>query len=200
MRTVIYGLLLVVCVGNFMLSCNKQEESNSGVLENFTKLKNSTEQRLAFNLLTTNEKVVLISAHIDFCLSFFDLTSSQKIVLTEVRKNLPSFFKNKSQEENEELLLLEIQVSKHFSTMDSHTKELIFSTMVLSEADVDNWQGLPTVPPYSSNCACSTSSDYCNRSSSGTKCLKGGCNASNLGCGTLWAYGCGGLCFTVMVG
>lgn len=201
MKRIVYGLLLMLAVGSFGSSCNKKEVSNSGVLESFTKLKNPTEQRLAFNLLTTNERVVLVSGHIDFCLSFFELTSSQKSVLKEAKKNLYSLFKSKLLlKENQDLLMLEIQISRHFLTMDSDTKELIFSTMVLSEEDVDKWQGLPTNPPYSSNCTCSTSSDYCGRSSSGTKCLKGGCNASNFGCGTLWYYGCGGLCFTVMIG
>ncbi len=199
MKRVIYAILLMSFVGNFMSSCNKEKNPNSGALESFSKLKSPAEQRLAFNLLTASEREILVSSHIDFCLSFFDLTSSQKFVLNEAKKNVPSFFQKTSREENKELLSLEMQISKHFSMVDSQTKELIFSTMVLSEEDVDNWNKLAVPPPvYSGDCTCSTSSDYCSRNGSGVKCLQGGCGASKWGCGTLWAYACGGMCFAVL--
>lgn len=179
-----------------LLSCQKDLVPDSGVLVSFSKLKNPVEQRLAFNLLTTEEQVVLVSNHIDFCLSFFSLTPSQEKVLNQAKRNLPSFFKYRLPEENQKLLLFEEQVVEHFSNMDPKTKKLIFSTMILSETDIDHWSELPTTPPYSSNCSCSTVSDYCD---SGSKCFKGGCNSSDFGCGTFWIYSCGGLCFTSLI-
>lgn len=192
--------ILFIAVGLFLfLSCKKGSAPDSGVLESFAKLENPAEQRLAFNLLTVDERALLVSDHIDFCLSFFDLNSDQKNVLNEAKVNLSSFFKDTLPEENPDILLLEKQIVKHFSEMDLKTKELIFSTMVLSEEDVNDWNGLPVIPPYSMNCTCSTASDYCDRSDSGVKCLKGGCNSSAWGCGTLWFYACGGLCFTSLI-
>lgn len=196
MKTIIY------IVGfSFLFACTKQESkpgqnaatpSSQGVAQ--VEKMDEPDQRLAFNLLTLDEKVALASQHIDFCLGYFALDPNQKASLTRAKAGLRNIYSS-TDGSSAEMATLILDINQYFLSLDNKTLTVLFDSMAASDGDVQAIAPVnPNVPR--TNCTCSSASNYCSSSSWGiripcdTKCT----NVTTWGCGTLWGYSCNGRC------
>lgn len=186
------GLLTIV-------SCNKEKHdplaSKSKAVENFEKIGEQTDQRMTFNLMTNDEKELVVAKHITFCVQYFHLNSTQIQILKEAKTNLHEIFTSSNAENSPIMIKLEKDIQTHFSNLDPYTQSLIFDSMVDSEDDVAD---MPIADPNTpTNCTCSPKSNWCSGWGQGSivNCSTSKCNITHSsGCGTFWSYACNGKC------
>lgn len=184
------GLLVIV-------SCNKNQHnqvaSKSEVVENFEKIGEQSDQRMTFNLMTSQEQEVIVSQHISFCIQYFHLNNTQIQILNEAKANLHEIFTTKDPTTCEVMIELEKDIQQYFSNLDPYIQGLIFDSMVNSEGDIAN---MPIADPNTpTNCTCSNQSNWCSGWGQGNvvNCNTSACNITHKkGCGTFWNYSCKG--------
>lgn len=183
----------------FIVSCNKTQHnslaSKSEAVENFEKIREQTDQRMAFNLMTSQEQEIVVAKHISFCLQYFHLDNRQIQILTEAKANLHEIFISENPENSSLMIQLEEDIQQYFSNLDPYIQSLIFDSMVKSEGDIAN---MPIADPNTpTNCTCSTRSNWCSGWGQGSivTCNSNACNIEHpKGCGTFWQYSCKGKC------
>lgn len=182
-----------------IVSCNKEQHSpvvsKSKTIENFEKIGEQTDQRMAFNLMTIQEKELVVAKHLSFCVQYFHLNTAQIQILKEVKANLHAIFSSENPENSPLMIQLEEDIQTHFSNLDPYTQSLIFDSMVDSEEDISN---MPVGNPNAAtNCTCSPKSNWCSGWGQGSvvNCNTSKCNMTHSsGCGTFWSYACNGKC------
>lgn len=186
------GLLLIV-------SCNKSQHnpavSKSQAVENFEKIGEQSDQRMTFNLMTSQEQEAVVSQHISFCIQYFHLNSTQVQILNGAKAKLHEIFTSQNPENYQVMIKLEEDIQRHFSNLDPYIQGLIFDSMVNSEGDIAN---MPISDPNTpTNCTCSSQSNWCSGWGQGSLvyCNTGACNIEHKrGCGTFWVHSCKGKC------
>ncbi len=196
MRKLVFFLGGIVLLAT--VACSKSanvKTERSEAVESFQNLEKSTDQRMAFSLLTVNEKVDLAKEHIDFCISYFNLTSTQVGILQNVKSNLRDIYSSSDPENEHALIALALDIQQYFSNLSDRDGQIIFDSMVTDE---DGVNGIATHNPDKIvSCTCSSKSNWCSSSPYGPRitCDKSACNdQTSSGCGTLWGYACNGKC------
>ncbi len=193
--------LIIACTKSQKFQNAEQNRMTSTALENFKDISAKTEQKMAYSLLTIEERIILAEEHIDFCISYFNLNNNQIYILQQIKMKLELMINSSDPETNVNVIWMEDQITNNFSTMDQEELALIFSSMVCSEEDVDGWLApSPTGGGGAGvDCNCSVSSNYCTGISGGggawIPCkTKTNCKDSSWGCGSLLLYACKGIC------
>ncbi len=197
MRKLIFFLGGVVLLS--FLSCSKTQNlrtKNSTALESFQNFEKRIDQRLAFNLLTVTEKAALAKEHIDFCISYFNLSTTQISILENVKSDLKDIYSSTDPENEPCLIQLALDIDQYFTNLSDLDGQLIFDSMVTNEEGV-NEMIVYNPDKGGTGCTCSTKSSWCSSSPYGPRilCDKSACmNTTTWGCGTLWGYACNGKC------
>jgi len=196
MRKLIFFLGGIMLSG--IISCSKSENpetENAQAIQSFQNLEKKTDQRMAFSLLTVNEKVELAKEHIDFCISYFNLTSTQVGILENVKSNLKNMYSSTDPENEPSSIKLALDIQQYFSSLTDLDGQIIFDSMVTDEGGVNEM--IAHNPDKVTTCTCSSKSNWCSSSPYGPRitCDKTACNEmTTWGCGTLWNYSCNGKC------
>ena len=196
MRTLSFLLLFSIWT---LTGCNKQEvegQSRGQAVQAVEKLYLMEDEAYAFGLLTIDERVDLAERHLQFCIEYYDLSDNQIAILNRVIQDLPNIYASTEENPAPELIELELDVNQYFSGLADNTRQVIFNSMVTSDADV-----AAIAPPNPNDatpeCNCSQSSNWCNSAGPssgihipcGVKKCKGGPF-----CGTMLAFRCNGRC------
>ena len=158
---------------------NPNENVQLEKIENVKQLTGS-QQRVAFRLLNDESKVYLWQEKLDYLLG--NLTNENQLEAIEELKKIVSpkiYFKNS----NTNLLIEEWVIinKKHFTK-----QEYIDNFVSLGRVAIQQYSDTP-------DCGCNKSEDYCHF---GDTCQGEDCTTENnwIGCGTLWASDCNGVC------
>ncbi len=203
------NILLLSLFLSVFISCSKSSrfgtvdtnKSIHEILDNFKDISTQNEQKIAFSLLTNAERVILAKDHINFCISYFNLNNTQVFILEQIKLKLNSMINDTIPETNLDVLWMEEQINLHFTSLDTEELTLIFSSMVCSVEDLDEWMAPGPVGGGGAgvDCNCSVASNYCTGITGGggswIPCkTKTNCKDSSWGCGSLLLYACKGIC------
>lgn len=195
MKKLMFFLGGIVLLGSISCSKSNERAENSEAIQSFQNLEKSTDQRMAFSLLTVNEKVELAKDHIDFCISYFNLTSTQVGILQNTKLKLRDIYSSSDPENDPNAIQLALDIQQYFSNLSDRDGQIIFDSMVTDDEGVNEM--VTHNPDKVTTCTCSSKSNWCSSSPYGPRitCDKTACNElTNSGCGTLWGYACNGKC------
>jgi hypothetical protein len=188
-------LALLFALSFFGLSCNKadrvasSEKVDKQLITEITKLTNVQAQKTVYRNLNKTEKYQLWQDHLNQFVDDKSLSAKQLEVLQLVIKTItPDFFASGVVSKNpnyQKIAEIDYMVKKEFKEND--LLETIFS-------NVSDIAVYAEYPPGSSNCKCSSNSDYCSGAYNICYDMSKYCDVVG-GCGTLWSYDCNGLCF-----
>ena len=167
-------------------------------------------QRAAFNVYTPQQRINLWKEKLEETL-LLEWTASERIhieTLLNMVVNNDEWFSNDRSEEVMDQIAIEIyrwtEYAREELGWDRKLGYALLGTPQIMNAHKEVNSSLP-LPSFSKQegsgnrgkCECSTSSNWC----SDTGCLYvASCDASSLGCGTMWLYSCDGLCIDAITG
>jgi len=145
-----------------------------------------SEQRLAFEEFSSEEKVAVWLDKLDGVLALSGWTSAQIDLIEDLRDQV-----------NEELWSDNSTVHQNFVNnfhddwKNDALHEFTFDELGWIVATLDDYASGPYTPPSSEECDCSVKSDWCPVWS---ECFLTSCITTAHGCGTIWVYKCTGEC------
>jgi hypothetical protein len=183
---IIFGVVFLLCS---LFSCTEDKSEskiNSNVIvSSIKKINNIDEQRIAFNLLNSEEKLLVWSDKLNLILEDPNINNAQKTLIIELKNNLkPCCFKDETNDEKE--YFKNIYVVNYLKEIDKvFTREQI-------EKIFYNLYDYRIADNTKKSCNCNKGSLFgCGASAS---CKNKTCTDSNSGCGFMWAWECNGIC------
>lgn len=199
-------LILGFLLSFVLFACSKEAEKPKSLstvtekkteaVKSFARIENDASKRMAFDLLTTDEKVELAGLHLDFCITYFDLTQVQKTVLQNIKTKLHLLYTG-DPEENEHIMILDLDVNEYFSNLDYVIAQIIFDSMITDEEGVAAFiAGGTDAISAGVECQCNQRSNWCTVSPFSPKipCDPNCRNQTTRGCGNFWVSACNGRC------
>ncbi|WKD86037.1 hypothetical protein KCTC32516_01388 [Polaribacter huanghezhanensis] len=196
------SLYLFACF--FLYNCHNSfdEEIDALKIEEVINLKKSS-QKLAYSLLTENEKHILWNQKLNFILKNEkaalnnDQTAFVKELINELNpsffkkdlkeNNIENYYKLLKQEEKAKTLFSDESLRNYFSNINlTNANDITAKNIIIK--DITNKAIVDEGEYY---CDCSRESDWCPW---GSNCFVWFCKKPTIGCGWLLSYTCNGIC------
>lgn len=210
---------LVICLS--AINCSKTPTSSSyesisrPIVDELMNLRDSTNQKISYQLLTETEKQMVWNRHIQSVASRLNLTAQQSQVIKTVYTIIDNFFNGNVIMRSDQLMAMKKLEPAIVAAFDRGTAYRLFYSIY--DPDYKFTKGT-TVPESSllaarilpadgeggggGSCQCDTTSVYCVCCGTGplgtTICAGGtGCTPTSSGCGALFMYPCNANCIFV---
>ncbi len=162
--------------------------TNRSILAEIAGIKNLQSQKVAYTLLSADQKAEAWRQHLALFLRSKSLPEHQRSLVTKFKKTIDAeVFITK--ESGQDFLATQQMTELIYTITKSFSKEEIFKIFgTLNEPETSN------VDPGGNSCNCNYEHDFCEGSS--IHCYKNmnNCGTSSTGCGWLWLQSCDGRC------
>ncbi len=182
-----------------LMSCsneNLQNEDNldSSKISLTLKEKNSSTQKVMYNLLSKEEKYSLWIEKINYILYNKKLNEEQAKLIIDLKRNLNINLFDDNEFNNEKVVFKVVYVKEFLEKASQiFDNEFIYDNFFNIESNLKN-RGTPIYffDQFQSDCVCNASSIY--GCSYNYKCKKTDCKFTTSGCGFLFMFECNGTC------